>query len=62
MSDWTAGRFDDIEDTSPADVDMQWRFARRELGFEQLGVSRFTYEPGVRFPFAHRHREQEEAY
>ncbi len=62
MPEWTKKRFDDIEDRSPDDVDMQWRFARRELGFSQIGVSRFTFEPGVRFPFAHRHREQEEAY
>jgi uncharacterized cupin superfamily protein len=41
---------------------MQWRFAGREMGFEQVGVSRFTFAPGTRIPFAHRHREQEEAY
>lgn len=62
MSDWTRKHFDEIPDRSPADVDMQWRFARRDLGFQQVGVSRFSYPPGVRFPFAHRHREQEEAY
>ena len=59
---WTKKNFADIEDRSPDDVEMQWRFARQELGFSQLGVSRFVFEPGVRFPFAHRHREQEEAY
>jgi mannose-6-phosphate isomerase-like protein (cupin superfamily) len=26
----------------------------------ELGISRFTYEPGARMPFGHRHREQEE--
>lgn len=62
MPDWEKKHFDEIEDRSPADVDMQWRFARKELGFEQIGVSRFSYEPSVRFPYAHRHREQEEAY
>ncbi len=62
MPAWTKKHFDDIEDRSPADVDVQWRFARKELGSEQVGVSRFTFEPNVRFPFAHRHREQEEAY
>ena len=25
-------------------------------------MSRFTYEPGARMPWGHRHREQEEAY
>ena len=62
MPDWTKKNFAEIEDRSPDDVGMQWRFARKELGFEQVGVSRFTFEPGVRFPFAHRHREQEEGY
>ena len=62
MADWAKEHFDSIEDRSPADADMQWRFARKVLGFEQLGVSRFTFEPNTRFPFAHRHRVQEEAY
>jgi len=62
MADWAKSHFDSIEDRSPAGADMQWRFARKVLGFEQLGVSRFTFEPNTRFPFAHRHREQEEAY
>ncbi len=62
MPEWTMKNFADIEDRSPDGVDMEWHFARKELGFEQIGVSRFTFEPGVRFPFAHRHREQEEAY
>lgn len=62
MTDWAKKHFDDVPDRSPGDVDMQWRFARRDMGFEQVGVSRFTFPPGVRFPFAHRHRVQEEAY
>jgi mannose-6-phosphate isomerase-like protein (cupin superfamily) len=62
MPEWTKKSFDEIEDTSPDGVDIQWRFARRAMGFEQVGVSRFTFPPNSRFPFAHRHREQEEAY
>ena len=62
MPDWKHSRFDDLQDRSPADVAMEWRFARSEMGFSQLGVSRFTYEPDTRFPFGHHHREQEEAY
>ena len=62
MADWTKTNFGDLEDRSPPDVAMQWHFARKELGSPELGVSRFTYEPGARMPFAHRHREQEEAY
>ena len=41
---------------------MQWKLARGALHSPELGVSRFTYEPGARMPFGHRHREQEEAY
>ena len=59
---WTRTNFGDVPDRSPADVPIQWRFTREELGSEELGVSRFTYEPGARMPFGHRHREQEEVY
>jgi len=38
------------------------RFARKHLDSRDLGVSRFRYEPNVRSPMAHSHREQEEAY
>lgn len=61
-ADWTKKNFDDLDDRSPADAPMQWRFARNALNSPELGVSRFTYEPGSRMPFGHRHREQEEAY
>ena len=54
--------FDDLRDVSPEDVRIQWRFAREALRSRELGVSRFTYEPGVRMPWGHRHREQEEVY
>ena len=62
MPDWTKKNFEDLEDRSPADAPMQWRLARNALHSPELGVSRFTYEPGARMPFGHRHREQEEAY
>jgi mannose-6-phosphate isomerase-like protein (cupin superfamily) len=62
MPDWKKTNFEALEDRSPADVPMRWLFARAELGSPELGVSRFVYEPGARMPFAHRHREQEEAY
>ena len=62
MPDWTKTSFADLEDRSPPDVAMQWRFARDALHSRELGVSRFTYEPGGRMPWAHRHREQEEIY
>jgi mannose-6-phosphate isomerase-like protein (cupin superfamily) len=62
MSDWTKTNFEELEDRSPAGAPMQWRFAREALHSRELGVSRFTYEPGARMPFGHRHGEQEEVY
>ncbi len=62
MPDWTKKNFTDVPDVSPQDVSIQWRFARKALHSPELGVSRFTYEPGARMPWGHRHREQEEAY
>ena len=62
MPGWTKTNFQDLEDRSPADAPMEWRLARTALHSPELGVSRFTYEPGARMPFGHRHREQEEAY
>lgn len=62
MPNWTKKSFHDLEDRSPPDAPMHWRFARHALHSPELGVSRFTYEPGARMPFGHRHREQEEAY
>jgi mannose-6-phosphate isomerase-like protein (cupin superfamily) len=38
------------------------RFARTPLESRDLGVSRWRYEPNLRSPLAHSHREQEEAY
>jgi mannose-6-phosphate isomerase-like protein (cupin superfamily) len=38
------------------------RFARRPLGLEKSGVSYFKVAPNFRFPFGHRHGEQEEIY
>lgn len=62
MADWAKTNFGDLRDVSPPDVRIEWRFARQALDSPELGVSRFTYEPGARMPWAHRHREQEEAY
>ena len=62
MPDWTKKNFQRLRDQSPRDAPMQWKLARDALRSPELGVSRFTYEPGARMPFGHRHREQEEAY
>lgn len=60
MSNWAKSNFDEIEGRAFGDV--QGTFSRNELDSPELGVSRFTYEPGARFPFAHKHREQQESY
>ena len=62
MPDWTKKNFRRLRDQSPKGAPMQWKLARGALRSPELGVSRFTYEPGARMPFGHRHREQEEAY
>jgi mannose-6-phosphate isomerase-like protein (cupin superfamily) len=62
VPDWTKTNFNDLRDVSPQGVRMHWRFAREALGSTELGVSRFTYDPGARMPWGHRHRVQEEAY
>jgi quercetin dioxygenase-like cupin family protein len=62
MPEWTKKNFGRLRDKSPRDAPMQWKMARDVLGSPELGVSRFTYEPGARMPWGHRHREQEEAY
>jgi quercetin dioxygenase-like cupin family protein len=60
--EWTKKSFDAVADKSPKDLPMQWRFARGALKSPELGVSRFTYEPGARMPWGHRHQVQEEVY
>ncbi|MFP5450390.1 MAG: cupin domain-containing protein [Thermoleophilia bacterium] len=62
MADWARRNFSELRDVSPPDVRIQWRFARAALNSPELGVSRFTFEPGARMPWGHRHRVQEEAY
>ena len=62
VPDWKKVNFGELRDVSPEDVPIQWRFGRDALGSPELGLSRFTYEPGARMPWGHRHREQEEAY
>lgn len=61
MRAWTKKNFADLTDRSP-DETMEWRLSRGAVGSRQVGVSRFTYAPGARMPFGHRHLEQEEVY
>jgi quercetin dioxygenase-like cupin family protein len=50
---------DSVGDRAPG---IEGRFGRKHLDSRDLGVSMFRYEPNLRSPFAHSHREQEEAY
>ena len=59
MPDWTKRNFGELPDLAPPGAGLQWRFAREALGSPELGVSRFTYEPGARMPCGHRHGVQE---
>ena len=60
MAAWKKGNFGDMDGREFGAV--KGVFARKELESRELGVSRFSYPPNERFPFAHRHGEQEEAY
>jgi mannose-6-phosphate isomerase-like protein (cupin superfamily) len=55
----------DVEDMAPKfdlSPGAESRFARVPLALEQSGLSYFKLAPGFRFPFGHRHTEQEEVY
>ena len=63
MPDYTKINFADVEDSAGGrGYDLQGRFARKHIESEHLGVSQFSYGPGVRAPYGHRHQEQEEVY
>jgi len=50
---------DSVGDRAPG---VEGRFGRKHLDSRDLGISHFHYAPNIRSPFAHSHREQEEAY
>ena len=63
MSSYSTVNLMDIEDSVGDRVPgLEARFARKHLDSRDLGVSLFRYSPNLRSPFAHSHREQEEAY
>ncbi len=63
MSDYAIVNLREIEDSVGGQVEgLEARFSRTLIESRDLGVSLFSYKPGVRPPFAHSHREQEEAY
>jgi uncharacterized cupin superfamily protein len=63
MSDYTIKNLMDIEDSTGGRAPgVQARFARSHIDSRDLGVTYMRYEPGVRSPMGHSHREQEELY
>ena len=66
MTDYTIRNLkDDVENMAPKfglAPDIEARFAREALECQNMGFSYLRLEPGVRHPFGHRHKEQEEVY
>jgi mannose-6-phosphate isomerase-like protein (cupin superfamily) len=65
MADYTIRNLREVEDSAPKfgfAPDMQARFAARELGLTESGVSLQRLAPDVDQPFGHRHKRQEELY
>jgi mannose-6-phosphate isomerase-like protein (cupin superfamily) len=61
VTDYAHTNFDDIEPMGVEGI-VEGRFARGHTGAQQVGVSRFRYEPGAKAPYGHRHGVQEETY
>ena len=61
MTNYSHFNFEDLESFTE-DPDYELRFGRKHMDSRDLGVSRYRIAAEKRSPFAHRHREQEEAY
>jgi quercetin dioxygenase-like cupin family protein len=63
MSSYSFVNLLEVEDSVGGRVEgLEGRFGRKHLDSRDLGVSLFRYEPNLRSPFGHSHKEQEEAY
>lgn len=65
MAGYTLRNLKDVEDLAPKfgmPDGLEARFARGDLDAEQSGISYQRLEPGVRMPFGHKHRQEEELY
>jgi mannose-6-phosphate isomerase-like protein (cupin superfamily) len=65
MSDYTLKNLHDVEDSAPKfgmEELMEARFAAKDLGLTQSGVSIQSLAPGATQPFGHHHDRQEELY
>jgi mannose-6-phosphate isomerase-like protein (cupin superfamily) len=65
LAGYTTLNLKDVEDQAPnfgLSPDLEARMARVPLELEQFGLSYQRIAPNFRLPFAHKHRNQEEAY
>jgi mannose-6-phosphate isomerase-like protein (cupin superfamily) len=65
MADYTLTNLKSVEDMAPKfgmPDGLEARFARSDLDAEQSGLSYQRLAPGVRMPFGHRHKQEEEVY
>ena len=65
IADYTLRNLREIPDSATEfglSPGLEARFASRELGLEQSGVSYQRVAPGFRVPFGHKHKQQEELY
>ena len=63
MADYAIVNLLEIDDSVSERVPgLEGRFARKQMGSRDIGVSHFRWAPEFRSPNSHSHREQEEAY
>jgi mannose-6-phosphate isomerase-like protein (cupin superfamily) len=63
MADFSQINLQDVTDTAAGRAPgLEARMARSAMGSEHLGISYFKLDPGVRAPYGHHHKVQEEAY
>jgi mannose-6-phosphate isomerase-like protein (cupin superfamily) len=65
VTGYTVVNLMDVEDQAPKfgyAPNIQARFAGRDLGLENSGISPQRYAPNFRQPFGHSHKAQEELY
>src|SRR4051812_501860 len=53
---------EDVGSNFDGSPDLEFRLATQALGLERCGLGYQRIPPGYRFPYGHRHKEQEELY
>jgi len=65
MTNYTVKNIKDIENQAPnfgLSPELEARFAREQLGLNELGLSYQRLAPNYRMPFGHKQKRQEEVY